>query len=89
MNPRSRFKGQVNFVAHSIRLPPFACPNLLMDCLPRIECGIAEAVDRVIMGRAHRSEGEPWGRRMELRSWFRLRRVGILQTDGQNPLDGA
>ena len=44
------------------RLPPFACPNLSLDGPLRIDPGRAEAFDKVIMRRAHRSEDEPWGR---------------------------
>ena len=36
-----------------------------MECLLRNEPGIAEAVDKVLRGRAHRSEDELLGRRME------------------------
>jgi hypothetical protein len=36
-----------------------------MDCPPKIEPGIAEAFDKMIMRRAHCSEDEPWGKRME------------------------
>jgi hypothetical protein len=53
-----------------VPLPPFACPNLPMDCLLKTESGATDtfaALDKIAMLGACGSEDDPWGRRMEAR----------------------